>query len=60
MDSKNWPLLREALQEMGRATDWYGKQHLIPILSAGVEATTSGTQEAVHTGPKAPSTRAHP
>ncbi len=42
-DAKNWPLLREALTEMGRA-DLIGnsKQHLIPTYQPAVEGSSAG------------------
>ena len=45
-DAKNWPLLREALQEMGRG-DLIGnsKQHLIPTYQPAVEGYTSARKK---------------
>ena len=45
-DSKNWPLLREALKEMGRA-DLIGnsKQHLIPTFQPAVEGYSSARRK---------------
>ncbi len=45
-DSKNWPLLREALQEMGRGDlIGNGKQHLIPTYQPAVEGYTSARKK---------------
>lgn len=45
-DSKNWPLLREALKEMGRA-DLIGnsKQHLIPTFQPAIEGYASARRK---------------
>lgn len=45
-DAKNWPLLREALQEMGRG-DLIGnsKQHLIPTYQPAVEGYASARKK---------------
>jgi uncharacterized radical SAM protein YgiQ len=59
-DSENWPLLREALKEMGRADlIGNGKQHLVPSFQPKQNAHTVGSQPAKtqafrtkHTGPK--------
>ena len=45
-DPKNWPLLREALKEMGRADlIGNGKQHLIPTFQPAVEGYTSARRK---------------
>ena len=45
-DPKNWPLLREALQAMGRADlIGNGKQHLIPTYQPAVEGYTSARKK---------------
>lgn len=45
-DSKNWPLLREALEEMGRGDlIGNGKQHLIPTYQPAVEGYTSARKK---------------
>lgn len=45
-DSKNWPLLREALSEMGRADlIGNGKQHLIPTYQPAVEGYASARRK---------------
>lgn len=45
-DPKNWPLLREALKDMGRADlIGNGKQHLIPTFQPAVEGYTSARRK---------------
>jgi uncharacterized radical SAM protein YgiQ len=45
-DAKNWPLLREALKEMGRADlIGNGKQHLIPTFQPAVEGYASARRK---------------
>ena len=51
-DPKNWPLLREALKEMGRADlIGNGKQHLIPSFQPKLAGETGQTKPAVKAKP---------
>ncbi|GAB3458965.1 YgiQ family radical SAM protein [Massilia terrae] len=59
-DPENWPLLREALQKMGRGDlIGYGEKHLIPpaqpkegsAMPAGVERKRAPVQDKVRTAP---------
>ncbi|WP_350224405.1 YgiQ family radical SAM protein [Halopseudomonas bauzanensis] len=54
-DSKNWPLLREALKEMGRA-DLIGnsKQHLIPTFQPAIEGGYQSPRRKQSTKPGSP------
>ncbi len=54
-DSKNWPLLREALKEMGRA-DLIGnsKQHLIPTFQPAIEGGYQSPRRKQSTKPGNP------
>jgi len=50
-DPANWPLLREALKEMGRADlIGNGKKHLVPNFQPGGTVTSSGSQHRPKAG----------
>lgn len=50
-DPKNWPVLREALQRMGRADlIGNGKKHLVPRFQPGEDQLTSGARRLTRGG----------